>query len=105
MFAKHHDLMMATLAGVLAGSLRKVWPWKEVVATRINSHGLEVPVSEVSRLPSGYGVEFLLALALFGIGVFLILYLDRVGATEEKVKDVGSKKFEKTHKKALKTQR
>lgn len=31
LLARHHDVVMGLLAGVLAGSLRKVWPWQETV--------------------------------------------------------------------------
>jgi putative membrane protein len=35
MFTRHHDLTVATLTGFLLGSLTIVWPWKEVLSTRI----------------------------------------------------------------------
>jgi putative membrane protein len=35
MFARHHDLTVATLTGFLLGSLYIVWPWKQVLSTRI----------------------------------------------------------------------
>ncbi|MBS1543601.1 MAG: DUF368 domain-containing protein, partial [Bacteroidetes bacterium] len=34
---------LALLAGFMIGSLNKVWPWKEVVAFRINQEGMQVP--------------------------------------------------------------
>jgi len=35
MFERHHDLTVATLTGFLLGSLYIVWPWKQVISTRI----------------------------------------------------------------------
>lgn len=35
MFERHHDLTVATLTGFLLGSLYIVWPWKQVLSTRI----------------------------------------------------------------------
>jgi len=35
MFQRHHDLTVSTLTGFLLGSLTIIWPWKEVVSTRV----------------------------------------------------------------------
>lgn len=35
MFHKYHDLTVASLTGFLLGSLTIIWPWKEVLSTRI----------------------------------------------------------------------
>jgi len=51
LFKKHHDIVIAVLTGFMIGSLRKVWPWKEVISTRINSHGELVPLLERNILP------------------------------------------------------
>jgi putative membrane protein len=32
---KFHNLTLAFLAGLIAGSLQKIWPWKEVVDTQV----------------------------------------------------------------------
>lgn len=39
MFNRHHDLTVATLSGFLLGSLTIIWPWKEVMSTRIVHEG------------------------------------------------------------------
>jgi len=38
----------------MIGSLNKVWPWKEVIQYRTNSHGEEVPFLERSVFPNVY---------------------------------------------------
>ena len=35
LFRTHHDISIAVLAGFMLGSVRKIWPWKEVIQTRI----------------------------------------------------------------------
>jgi len=35
MFSRQHDLTVSTLTGFLLGSLYIVWPWKQVISTRI----------------------------------------------------------------------
>jgi len=104
LFAKHHDIVVAALIGFMIGSLRKVWPWKEVISTRINSHGEVVPLLESNVLPI-LNSAFFFSLALIALGFGLILFLDRFNVTKESVKDVEDKQFEKEHAKALRSQK
>lgn len=83
MFHHHHRLMMAVLTGVLLGSLRKVWPWKELLETTTDRHGDVVPLIEANRLPDAVTVELFMALGLMAFGVGLILYLSRHEKTDE----------------------
>lgn len=75
-----HDLTVAALIGLMAGSLRKVWPWKLTVATRLDRHGVEVPLVQQNVLPS-LDAATVLAIALAVVGLTLILVLARVEAT------------------------
>jgi putative membrane protein len=45
---------LALLGGLLLGSLNKVWPWQNVITTRINSKGLEVVERSESVRPSTF---------------------------------------------------
>jgi len=52
-----HRFPLAThslLIGLMLGSLEKIWPWKAVISTRINSHGEVVPLLEKTISPSNY---------------------------------------------------
>ncbi|MEZ5030766.1 MAG: DUF368 domain-containing protein [Saprospiraceae bacterium] len=53
-FRHYHNLALAILTGFMLGSLNRLWPWKIVTATRINSHGEEVPFIEQSVWPSDF---------------------------------------------------
>jgi len=65
---------LVALTGIMAGALRTVWPWKEVVSTRLNSKGELVPLLQVNILPSNAGdIGLALLLALLGAGVVLLL--------------------------------
>ncbi|GAB4411077.1 MAG: DUF368 domain-containing protein [Anaerolineae bacterium] len=77
MFAHHHQPMMAFLTGVLLGSLRKVWPWKETVQTDLDPHGNEIVLAEVNRLPPAFDGELMVSVGLFVVAVGLIAYLSR----------------------------
>jgi putative membrane protein len=79
LMAKQHDLMVLVLAGLMLGSLRKVWPWKETLSTRINRHGEEVPLQEANILPVTFDESLVVALLLALAGAAIILYLNRLG--------------------------
>jgi len=76
MFKNYHNTTLAVLTGFMIGSLNKVWPWKETVSTRINSHGEIVPFIQKNVSPMNYNGEtqviFVIALAIIG---FALIYL------------------------------
>lgn len=82
LFNKYRTATIALLAGFMIGSLNKVWPWKEVISTRINSKGKEVPFLENNILPGTYteitGEENQLTLAVIFalVGFFLIVAME-----------------------------
>jgi putative membrane protein len=53
-FRKYPNPTMALLTGFLIGSLNKVWPWQNVLETRVNSKGNEVVLFSESILPSTF---------------------------------------------------
>ena len=70
---RHHDITIALLVGFMAGSLRKVWPFKAVVP----AHGQPSVLREVNVLPQLDGA-FWLALGLCVLGFLLVLGLNRL---------------------------
>lgn len=104
LFRRHHDISVAILAGFMLGSVRKIWPWKEVILTRINSHGVEVPLVENNVLPGSIDLSVVFAVMLAVGAAFFVYKLDKLHAVKEQTKDVESKEFEKEYKKSLKNQ-
>lgn len=82
MFKKYHDLTIALLTGFLVGSLNKIWPWKKILETRINSHGKEVSFIEKNVLPQNYdGDNQLLMVILFAIiGLAIITIIEKMAS-------------------------
>ena len=84
MFEKYYTVTIAVLTGFLIGSLNKIWPWKETVRFRENSHGEMVPFIQENVWPENYtrlyeepamvGGAILLAI----IGFSLIFILERI---------------------------
>jgi putative membrane protein len=81
MFKHQKNLTLATLTGFMIGSLNKIWPWKEILKTRINSEGKEVTLLDNSISPSSYDGEnqMLMALVFIVIGFATILILESLG--------------------------
>jgi len=104
LFSKHHDISVAILAGFMLGSVRKIWPWKEVVSTKINSHGVEVPLVENNILPPLLDISVIFAIILALIAVFIIYRLNKINLVIEQTKDIKDPKFEKEYKDSLKNQ-
>lgn len=80
LFVNYKNPTLALLTGFMIGSLNKLWPWKKVLKTRINSHGEEVPFLEASISPSEYAGEpfILYASGLAICGFLLIIMLEIV---------------------------
>ncbi|UPQ78258.1 DUF368 domain-containing protein [Flavobacterium azooxidireducens] len=80
MFDNHRNLTLALLTGFMLGSLNKVWPWKKVLSTRIDSHGVEVPFLEKSILPQHFegDNQLLIAIVLMVFGFLTIFILEKV---------------------------
>lgn len=91
LFARHHDISVAILAGFMLGSVRKIWPWQEVIQTRIDSHGEEVPLVVNNVLPQSLDATVLLAIVLMAIGVGIVLYLGKLDLIKEQKEDLDLK--------------
>lgn len=82
-FQRYHDLTIALLTGLMLGSLRKIWPWKETIETIVNRHGEEVPLVQVNVLPEVWTGEVMGALGLALFGLALVLVLERLAQAKE----------------------
>ena len=82
MFEKHKNTTLALLIGFMAGSLNKVWPWKQVLETRINTHGEVVPFIENSILPQNFegNPQVMTAIILAIVGFFVIFGMEKMAS-------------------------
>lgn len=85
-FKHYHDLTMAILTGFMIGSLNKIWPWRIVLETRVNSSGEVVPIVERSVLPGNFpgDPQLLWVLLLMAAGFLIVFFLERAAPVEEK---------------------
>ena len=72
---RYHDLTMAVLIGLMLGSLRRIWPWKETVTTFIDSTGKEVPGLQINVIPPQLNGEIVLAFLFAALGFLVVIGL------------------------------
>ncbi len=77
LLTRFHDLTMAALTGFMLGAMRKVWPWKEVLETRVIG-GKVLVVREANILPPRADADFWVAVGLMLLGLAVVIILDRV---------------------------
>ncbi|RME75916.1 MAG: DUF368 domain-containing protein [Chloroflexi bacterium] len=85
LFKRYHDVTVAVLTGLMIGSLRKIWPWKETVQTILDRHGNPIPVAQVNVLPPAWNSEVTLALILAIAGFGVVMVMDYWASRKERV--------------------
>lgn len=85
LFNSYQNITLAVLTGFIIGSLNKIWPWKNVLTYRTDSHGVKVPFLEESISPFSYqGENFLsYAIILMILGFLTIFILEKVGSKKQ----------------------
>tara|TARA_B100001094_G_scaffold333048_1_gene408181 strand:+ start:6511 stop:7425 length:915 start_codon:yes stop_codon:yes gene_type:complete len=53
-----YNATFSFLMGLMLGSLYKVWPWKEAISYRLNTHGEQVPLLEQNITPLKYEIIY-----------------------------------------------
>ncbi|MGE3800377.1 MAG: DUF368 domain-containing protein [Candidatus Kapaibacterium sp.] len=81
LFKRYHDLTVALLTGLMLGSLRKVWPWKETIETYTDRHGEIQPLVQDNILPA-LGTEVWIAVALAVVGFIVVIAIEKMGNSE-----------------------
>ncbi|MDT0622748.1 DUF368 domain-containing protein [Croceitalea vernalis] len=81
MFKNYKNTTLAILTGFILGSLNKIWPWKEVLETKVFDDKI-IPIKENSVSPLSFEGEpqLMLAIMLAVLGFSLIFILERVAS-------------------------
>ena len=53
-YKKYRNQTIALLTGFILGSLSILWPWKEIISTYIDKHGIAKPLLQKNILPNHY---------------------------------------------------
>ena len=85
LFTKYKNLTLAVLTGFIIGSLNKIWPWKETLTWRTNSHGVKVPFNQQSVSPFSFDEDpqLMLAVAFSILGFVLILGMEKLAVKKQ----------------------
>ncbi len=84
----YHRATLAVLTGFLLGSLNVIWPWKQVVETRIDRHGEEIPIVQQNLLPWQYSEQLAEPSLLFAaiiaalVGFALVIGIEKVAKSD-----------------------
>lgn len=97
LFKKYHDITIAALIGFMIGSLRKVWPYKETLLSKINSDGQLVVLLEKNVLPPTLNLELFFVIFLAVLGFFIVWFLESLQLTKERSSDLNDPEFKKEH--------
>ncbi|MBF9003474.1 MULTISPECIES: DUF368 domain-containing protein [Vibrio] len=86
---KHRDTTLMFLTGLMLGTLPKIWPWKETVSWRVNSHGEKVPLLQNNLSPSHFEsvtsqpAQLLLAVILMLCAIAVVLGLEKFAKQDD----------------------
>jgi putative membrane protein len=85
LFANYKNYTLAVLTGFIIGSLNKIWPWKETLTWRTNSHGEEVAFNQQSILPFSFegDAQLTVAVILAIVGFALILGMEKLAVQKK----------------------
>jgi putative membrane protein len=79
----HYSIVLAGLTGLMLGSLRKIWPWKETVSVAGETAGALV---QVNTLPAAWNMETAVAVLLMLAGVAAVAGLISLAEVREKAR-------------------
>ena len=77
LFQRFPSATLAGLAGLMTGSIQKIWPWKRVVET-VQVHGRSVVVESKNVLPAELDAAVWAAVGLVAAGFAVVLMIERI---------------------------
>lgn len=76
LLSRYEAITLSILTGLMFGSMRKIWPWKEVLETKIIRNKVHV-LREQNIFPEQLDLNFLIACFLIIFGFSFILFLEK----------------------------
>jgi putative membrane protein len=77
LLGKFHNLTLAFLTGLIAGSLQKIWPWKEVLETQV-IRGKAHVIWGGPIMPPAVDRAFFMAACLAALGFVAVMVMERL---------------------------
>ena len=82
MLKNFHQLTMAFLTGLMVGSMPKIWPWKEILETKMIGGKVHM-IWGSNMMPQTINTEVLIALGLAILGFIIVLIIERLARVKE----------------------
>jgi putative membrane protein len=76
LFHRYQQVTIALLSGLMLGSLRKIWPFKESLSTPQSVHASSIISPHYNVIPAEFNQEVILALIMMLIGVLIVALLN-----------------------------
>lgn len=85
LFTNYKNFTLAALTGFIVGSLNKIWPWKETLTWRTNSHGIKVPFNQQSISPLSFegDAQLTLGILMAVVGFALIILMEKLAVQKK----------------------
>lgn len=86
LLADYHNATVGLFAGLMIGSLNKIWPWREVFEYATTLQGQRIPAFDKSILPwryleiTGKDPQVFHAILMMASGVFMVVIIEKVAA-------------------------
>jgi len=86
LLSNYFNQTVALFAGLMIGSLNKIWPWREVVEYATTIEGKRIPAFDNSILPwhyleiTGKDPQVFHAILMMALGVFMVVLIEKVAA-------------------------
>lgn len=90
LFKKYHEMTIAILVGLMLGSLRKIWPWKEDIERFGKDASETLIISQVNMWPTQFDSEVLTAIAFMVLGLIAVISINCMAKSQNQ-KTVSSK--------------
>lgn len=75
-FITYRSYTIVALVGLMLGSLRKIWPWKEIQEIQTNISGAEPFLKEINIFPTAFSMEIVIVILLAATGFTLVFVLE-----------------------------
>ena len=82
----YFNATVALFAGLMIGSLNKIWPWREVYEYATTVQGKQIPAFDKSILPwryleiTGKDPQLFYAILMMALGVFMVVLIEKIAA-------------------------
>ena len=83
---RYANAIIALFAGLMIGSLNKIWPWREVIEYTTTPQGKRIPAFDKSILPwryletTGKDPEVFYAILMMALGVLIVVIIEKIAA-------------------------